>query len=433
MFPLTASPTIMTASDSSAAPEMTASSQWERLRPAEAPAVVGHEDLAQREMETVLRYWGYRPEMWRIVGFTSATMSHSYDAPVDVHPIVEVLHVPVIVRRQSQGLTERDTVVRHAFMRHLTTQALPVPPLVPRPDGSTYAFVPLIPLSDPQGRRGGIYAIEDAIYEIQAYKPGSRFVTGWPWEDEQLLAAAQTLGALHRASQEYKGTARPRVRERSTRAAAQAYVQRIAEAGARGGTPRILAAGFRRLAREELRCVTEAAAQLEARPTLPWLYLHSDYQPHNLGFDGDQVAAIYDFEAVHWDQRVVGLAYALVAFTGLRWEDESAPGTQPLTTPLVECGLDLERAQAFLAAYGQVITPAEGEAEALGDALLLVFPIVFANGIADDLIYADGGSRRPHPLRECRAHLAWAESFPLWVAQHRASLQDAWQHAGASS
>jgi hypothetical protein len=63
--------------------------------------------------------------------------------------------------------------------------------------------------------------------------------------------------------------------------------------------------------------------------------------------------------------------------------------------------------------------------DALGDALLLVLPIVFANGIAKDLVYRDGEPHRSHAPRECRAHLAWADSFPAWIEEHRATLRDA--------
>lgn len=185
--------------------------------------------------------------------------------------------------------------------------------------------------------------------------------------------------------------------------------------------------------RDERQWVAAAAANLDAHPALPALYLHSDYQPHNLAFGEDHVAAIYDFEAMHGERRVVGLAYALLAFTGLRWDEETASGTSPATPPLAEHGLDLQRARTFLAAYGQVVAPVAGEAEVLGDALQLVCPIIVANGAAEDLVYVDSEPHRAHSLQECRAHLAWAETFPAWIEEQRAALGDAWQHCGASA
>jgi homoserine kinase type II len=433
MFPLTARPTTVQASGDLAAREVGTSLPWQGLRQAETPAIVGHEEMARREMETVLRYWGYRPQIWRIVGFTAPTAGWSYAEAMGVHPIVEVLQATVIVRRQTPGLSERAAAARHAFMQHLAARSLPVPPLVCRPDGSTYAFVPIVPLSDPEGPRGRIYAIEHAIYEVQEYVPGRRFMTGGPWEDVDLVTAARTLAELHRASLEYNGPVPASTHGLTTRGLVEAHLQRIGDAAQQGGIARPLAAGLRRLVREGRRSVAAAAAALDAQTTLPSLYLHSDYQPHNLAFIEDRVAAIYDFEAMHGERRVVGLAYALLAFTGLRWGEEAASGRSTSTPPLEEQGLDLDRARTFLAAYGQVVAPAAGEAEALGDALQLVFPIIVANGAAEDLVYADSEQHRAHSLRECRAHLAWAETFPSWIEEHRAALCDAWQQGGRTS
>lgn len=404
---------------------------------AEPPGSVveGPVNIARHELATVLRYWGYRPEMWRIIGFTTP-VSDPFPAgssAADAHPIVEVMQRPVVVRRQSLSLTERHMMARHAFMRFLAARGLPVPALVERPDGSTYAVVPVVPLTDPQRATGITYVIENAMYEIQTHISGRRFVTGGPAEDVYLHAAAQTLAALHTASLDYPGSQRHWPRERTLLAMSQAYLERIADAGQVNSVSRSIASGLRRLAREGAGWVEAAAATLDSHPDLPWLYVHGDYQPHNLAFAGEGVGAIYDFEAMHWDRRVLGLAYALLAFAGLRWDDDTASGTPSPTPPLVEHGLDPERAREFLAAYGQIAPPWPGEADVLGDALLVVVPILFANGVAEDLVFVD---REPHPVhlpRECRAHLAWAETFPAWIEAHRAALGNAWQQPGAHS
>lgn len=399
------------------------------------PVVEGPVNIARHELATVLRYWGYRPEMWSIIGFTTpaADSLPAVSSAADAHPIVEVMQTPVVVRRQSLSLSEHHTMARHVFMRYLTARGLPVPALLERPDGSTHALVPVVPLTDPQRATGITYVIENAIYEIQTYIAGRRFVTSGPGEDIYLHAAAQTLAALHRASLDYPGSLRHWPRERTLPDMSQAYLERIAGAGYGGDVSRSIASGLRRLARASARWVAAAAATLDAHPDLPWLYTHGDYHPHNLTFTGDRVCAIYDFEAMHWDRRVLELAYALLAFTGLRWDDDTASGAPAPTPPLVEHGLDLERAKAFLVAYGKVAPPRPGEADVLGDALLVVLPILFANGVAEDLVFV---AREPHPVhppRECRAHLAWAETFPTWIEAHRATLRDAWQHGGASS
>ncbi len=390
-------------------------------------------DRARYEIATVLQYWGYRPELWNIIGFTApATDRLSAAAPV-AHPIVEVVmqspmvQSPVVVRCQPMSLSERDIVARHAFMRHLSERGLPVPALLSRPEGNAYAVVPVVPLTDPQQADGFSYVLENAIYDVQVYVPGRRFVTDGPSEDSYLEVAARTLAALHNASLDFQGPEHRWPRERSAPALARLYLTRIAEASHGAEVSRTLAIGLRRLARTGERWVTAAAERIERQPDLPRLHVHGDYQPHNLAFEADSVSAIYDFDAMHWDLRILELAYALLAFTGLRWEDETAASVAGTTPPLVARGLDLERARAFLAAYESIATPWPGEAELLSDALLLVLPVIFVNGVADDLCSAEQIGRPIYSQRECRAHLEWAETFPAWVEAHRTELHDAWQ------
>lgn len=221
---------------------------------------------------------------------------------------------------------------------------------------------------------------------------------------------------------------------------AQAYLTRIGEAGREDRhLSRPIAAGLRRLAREGASWVMAAEKRLDAHQRdLPRLLVHGDYQPHNIAFAPaadmhDRVVALYDLDAMHHDWRVVELAYALLAFVGLRWQEQAAtvPASEAAQAnpPLVAQGLDLDRAVAFLAAYGRMAPPHHDEADMLGDALLLVLPIVFANGVAEDLVFFGAGEHHTHPPRECGPHIAWAESFPLWVEAHRDALRDAWQGA----
>ena len=412
------------------------------VRLVETHALSERVEMARRELATVLRYWAYRPETWQVAGFTIAADVRPYAALSIAHPIVEVTQTRMVVRRQQMGLTENDVIARHAFMAYLTESGLPVPSLVGRGPGAgagargtTWAAVPIVPLTDPQHAAGVQYVIEHAIYEIQTYVPGRRFVTDGAADEDDLAVAAGTLAALHRASFAWDGLGRATHRwphEREMGVLAEAYLARIAEAGSQERhLSRPIAAGLRRLARGGEQWVKAAAQRLAARRDLPWLLVHGDYQPHNLAFAPvtdatDRVVAIYDFDALHRDRRVVELAYALLAFAGLRWDEPTSAGIAASNPPLVAQGLDLERAEAFLGAYGAVEAPRDGEADLLGDALLLVLPIVFANGVAEDLVFLGEQGPDAHAPRECGPHIAWAESFPAWVAEHRDALRDAW-------
>ncbi len=397
-------------------------------------------EMARHELATVLRYWGYRPEIWHVVGFTAPADVRPYAGASIAHPIIEVAQQRMVVRRQQMGLSENDVIARHAFMAYLTERGLPVPRLVARgpsagAEGSTWAAVPIVPLTDPQHNAGVQFVIEHAIYEIQVYVPGRRFVTDGPDEEDDLAAAARTLAALHQASFAYAGPMHRWPRERAMGALAQVYLERIAEAGRQERhLSRPIAAGLRRLARQGASRVKAAEQRIEAERDLPWMLVQGDYQPHNLAFApaadaNDRVVAIYDFDALHRDRRVAALAYSLLAFAGLRWEDQTTSETGASNPPLVEHGLDLDRAVAFLRAYGTVEAPLPGEAELLGDALLLALPIVFANGVAEDLVFFGEREHLAHAPRECAPHIAWAESFPEWVEAHRATLRDAWKNA----
>lgn len=385
-------------------------------------------DRARHEIATVLYFWGYRPELWTILGFTASPVDRLSAAAPAAHPIVEVLQEsPFVVRGQSLTLSERDTIARHAFMRHLATSGLPIPTLRDRPEGVSYAVVPFVPLTDPQQASGFTYSLENAIYELQAYIPGRRFVTDGASEDTHLAAAARTLAELHNASRDYAGPDHLWPDDRTPLAIARVYLTRTAEASRGAGVARSVATCLRRLARDGAHWTTEAAARLDARRDLLRLHVHGDYQPHNLVFDGDRVAAIYDFDAMHHDLRVMELAYALLAFTGLRWEDETAASISSAPTPpLLERGLDMERATTFLDAYGQIAPPQPSEADGLADAMLLALPVIFANGVAQDLVFPERATYLTPSSREARARVEWAETFPTWLDANRTALRDAW-------
>ena len=62
----------------------------------------------------------------------------------------------------------------------------------------------------------------------------------------------------------------------------------------------------------------------------------------------------------------------------------------------------------------------------LADALTLVFPVVFANGIAEDLIFADDFEDAPDE-EDVLARLNWADSFWLWLDRTADTLAQTWE------
>ncbi len=154
---------------------------------------------------------------------------------------------------------------------------------------------------------------------------------------------------------------------------------------------------------------------------LPEFHIHGDYHALNLRFDPQNVRAVLNWEASRWEKRVIELAYALFYFSALAWQPSSA-----MTRPLVKRGFDPERARRFLEAYAAVYPPAPQEASLLGDALLLISPIVIMNGPLDDLFFT------PHGIEDAliddvMERLAWASTLPAWLGRVRRSLAEMWR------
>ncbi len=351
------------------------------------------------EAQTALAAWDLQARQWRVIGAARGAQGGL------LRPVVEIAGTHWVVRRQAPDLTESDTRFRHNFMRYLADAGLPVPSLRARPDGHTWALA------------------GDAIYELQAYLPGDVYTTDDPLARDRLASAAETLGALHQASAEFTWQPYRWPEERSAAALALAYAQLIRDAGEMAATSHI-SAGLARVADGcEQRIASAANLLALGKPGPPQLHIHGDYQPHNLAFVESRVTALYDFDAARWEQRIYELAYALFFFAGLRWGADS-----PLTPALVDDGLDILRVHSFLSAYGREAPPAEDEAELLASALALVFPVAFANGIAEDIVFA---SEYEGELDEddALARLAWADRFWLWLDRYAATLAQAWENA----
>ena len=374
----------------------------------------GELSAAREEATRVLAAWGMTPTEIQVVGAAPGM------AGTILRPVGELRGKRYLLRRQPPGLTAADLRFRHAFSDHLTRAGLPVPTLLARPDGATCTIT------------------ENGVYEAQEWLEGEPFASDEATAATSMArveAAGQMLGRLHQASADFSWQPHIWPEERSGDGLARAYIGLMRQAAEHSGASAAVAHGLARIADacEERR--EPASAALATQPAPPQLHIHGDYQPHNLRFTPvtpgapTAVSAIFDFDAARWDTRLLELAYSLLFITGVRWDDPTAP-----TPPLVDDGLDILAARRYLGAYGREAPPAEDEAPLLGDALALVFPIVFVNGVAEDLIFPDDfedtGSDENADEEDALARLHWADTFWLWLDRYRDALAQAW-HSGA--
>lgn len=355
-------------------------------------------DAVRDEATSALDAWDVEPGAWRIVGAVRGSLGS------ELRPVVEIAGERYLLRRQPPNLTEDDVRFRHDFMRHLRAEGLPVPYLRARPGGSTYALV------------------AGDLYELQEWREGVPYDATAPDATRYIEAAAATLGALHQASAVFADPPHHWPEERRPRAVAEAYIDLIRRAAQRDDLSPAVAAAAARVAEGATERVAAAADALALVPGPPELHLHGDYQPHNLAFNAAGVAAIYDFDAARWGRRLDEFAYALLCFAGLRDDPDAVPA------PLSDDGLDILRAHAFLDAYGSVAPPAEEEAPLLGAAMALAFPLLVANGVAEDLVFADDFGAVP-PEEDILPRLEWADAFWLWLDRYQGVLAEAWEAA----
>lgn len=348
------------------------------------------------ETRDALSAWRLTPDQWRLVGALPGARGGL------LRPVIENSAGRWTLRRQAPDLTQDDTRFRHAFMSHLAQAGLPVPALLPTPEGRTWAIA------------------REGVYELQAYLPGEPFASNE--SAARVESAASLLGALHQASAEFTWTPYAWPEDRSAPELAQSYTALIRQAADNYWAQSSIGAGLSRVADACDDRIASATHALSFTPAPPELHIHGDFQPHNLAFSGSATSALYDFDAARWEQRVYELAYALLFFTGLRWTEG-----EPLIPPRVDDGLDILLVHRFLAAYGREAPPSEDEAPLVADALALVFPIAFANGIAEDLVFADDFEDTPDQ-EDALSRLAWADRYWLWLDRYRPTLAEAWEN-----
>src|SRR5689334_13142529 len=92
-------------------------------------------DTLREVAAAALAAWEAQPGTWRLIGAVRGSLGQ------ELRPVVEMEGERYLLRRQPPSLGEAAVLFRHALMRHLRAEGLPVPYLRARPGDGTYALV----------------------------------------------------------------------------------------------------------------------------------------------------------------------------------------------------------------------------------------------------------------------------------------------------
>jgi homoserine kinase type II len=245
-----------------------------------------------------------------------------------------------LLKRRHPSLRKPSLVqAQHSLVQYLRSADFPAPALVATRNGHTFLV------------RGG------ELYEVQEYVPGAPYCVG---RVGQLLAAGHTLGLYHKAVAGFDHRILHWPMERYGPLAFAQIVIKLQESwGRRVGSE--LASLFAELRRhaQDLQSLFADFGQL------PELVIHGDYHGANLVFQGNQIAAVVDYDLAHWCSRAMEVAEAVIAFC-------TSPGLG-LKHIVYQGVLDLELVMGFLAAYQREAPLSETEIQAFPEMIRTIW------------------------------------------------------------
>jgi Ser/Thr protein kinase RdoA (MazF antagonist) len=352
------------------------------------------EDLL--DLNEVMRSFGV--DEWRNLGSIDPLDEDAFSL------LVEIQGQRYVLKERAEGLANEDSSHRYQFRQFLRQSAIPIPSLW------------LTPAGEPT------VSVGEDCFELEQWVAGERFSTSSSSSLAWVSAAGAMLGRIHQAARRYPGKEHRWPSEAHIGGVVQGYLNlayRKAEASEISEV-QALSVALSNLCDQWAAVLPAAMMSLGSTRGLPEFHIHGDYHALNLRFAAQDVTAILNWQASRWEKRIIELAYALFYFSALQWYAES-----PLTRPLVQRGLDSERARCFLAAYGAIYPPEPGEAAVLGDAMTLIAPIATINGPLEDIFFTQQRVEES-TIDDVMARLSWAASLPVWLARVRRSLGEMW-------
>ncbi len=355
---------------------------------------VEEEEESLLDLDEIKQAFGI--DAWNIVGPDASSSSGRLSLLVDI----EGQHY--VLRERSEGLRDEDRQHRYAFRDFLHKAGIPMPSLWLAPTGE-----PMV-------------AIDEDVFELEQEPTGTEFST-----QSQLAwvsAAGAMLARIHQAARRYPGPIHRWPSEAHIGGVVQGYLN-LARGKAEEQEIAAIAAALSNWCDQWEAVLPSSMVSIGSVRGLPEFHIHGDYHALNLRFDVQDVSAVLNWEASHWEKRIFELAYGLFYFSALDWQPQTS-----LTKPLTKRGFDAERARLFLAAYGAIYPPAPQEASVLGDALNLIAPIATINGPLEDLFFALQGEG-DILIDDVMERLSWATALPAWLGRVRRTLAKMWTEA----
>lgn len=315
--------------------------------------------------------------------------------------LVDIEGERYVLKERLEGPMGEDIAGRYHFRHYLHAAGIPTPPLWKTPQGESAV------------------AIGEDFFELEQWIDGDLFDTKDARSRDWVVAAGHMLANLHQVSQRYNGPVQRWPSEAHMGGLVQSYLN-LARGRAETSEVEALAAALSDWCDQWEAVLPTAMMSIGSVHDLPEMHIHGDYRPANLCFGAQEVTAVLNLEALHWEKRIFEVAYGLFCFSALDWQSENR-----LTRPLVKRGLDPERAALFLQAYRAVYPPARDEAAILADALSLVVPILTINGPLEDLFFSEEGNEDAL-IDDVFERLAWATSLPSWLQRVRKQLAEMW-------
>ncbi|HLH61117.1 MAG TPA: phosphotransferase [Ktedonobacteraceae bacterium] len=316
--------------------------------------------------------------------------------------LVEIAGQRYILKEPPGGLLEEDSSHRYAFQRYLRESGIPVPSLWLTPQGEP------------------ALTIGEDVFELWQWIDGEVYDSKHPRSLQWVAAAGEMLARIHQASRRYPGSEHRWPSEVQAGGLVQGWLN-FARAIADQSEVHAIAAALSNVIDQWEAVLPVAMMSIGSGRGLPEFNIHGDYTPMHLRFEGEAVCAVSGWDASRWEKRLIELAYTLFSFSALEWRTDS-----PLTRPLMKRGFDPVRMRRFLAAYGALYPPVPGEAALLADALMLVTPIITANGPLEDIFYAEENIEEIL-IDDVLERLAWATSLPAWLGRMRSAIAEMWE------